>query len=169
MKDLEKERRERHLRQLIKESIVNVLVEMAMEQGQPGSATPPASPGPAPETNRVDPDVQNSPNATVENEEFDVDDMVDKLNLLRGSRSFKDPEVYGRLNTYFNNLTEEQKNVLDWLLTELSKIVSYSSNQNPQAAPQQQQQTQGGGAQMPPGGAPSAPGPTSGGAPPTVV
>lgn len=169
MKDLEKERRERHLRQLIKESIVNVLVEMAMEQGQPGSAVPPVSPGPAPETNRTDTDVQNSPNTTVENEEFDVDDMVDKLNLLRGSRSFKDPEVYGRLNTYFNNLTGEQKNVLNWLLTELSKIVSYSSSQNSQGAPQQQQ-IQGGGAQMPPGGSPGAPGgPTPGGTPPAVV
>jgi hypothetical protein len=133
---LEQERRERFLRNLISESVVNSLVEMdhMRQEEQNMSSVPPNTPGPAPETNKLDPDLNKQFN---EPTIFDVDEMVDKLNVLRGSRSFTDPEVYGRLNTFFNNLTQEQKNSIDWLLTELGKIVIDASEQ--QVEPNSQQ------------------------------
>lgn len=154
-KELEQERRERALRTLIQEAIVNVLAEQEMEQQQQ-TAVPPATPGPDPLTNPIDPDVTAQQPQAQEEEEvpFTVDEMVDKLNVLRGGRSFTDPEVFGRLTTFFNNLTDEQKNSLDWLLTELGKVVIDASAE--QVDPQQQQSQP---AQPPPPPAPPAPQP----------
>lgn len=130
--DIKKERRARFLENLIKEAVVNVLVEKS-------SAVPPATTPPAQNMNPTDTDVVNPPPPppqpaqpqTNQQQEkpFDVDEMVSKLNVLRGSKSFKDPEVYGRLTTFFKNLTDEQKNTLNTLLSELGKIVIDASEQ----------------------------------------
>lgn len=141
-KELKEERRERALRSLIQEAIVNVLAEQEMMQQPQVSSVPPATTGPDPHTNPIDPDIAAQPPEEVQ---FTVDGMVDKLNILRGGRSFTDPEVFGRLTTFFNNLTEEQRNSTDWLLTELGKVVIDASEE--QVDPQQQQSQQ---AQPPP-------------------
>jgi len=126
MNKLQQERKERFLKNLIKEAIINVLAEqdeLGMDLTQPAPVTEPAT----------------SPTESVpqemSEEEFTVDVMVDKLNDLRGAKSFKDPEVYGKLNTFFNNLTEEQKTSTKWILDELVKLVT-SVQQQPQVTPQ---------------------------------
>ena len=171
-KELKEERRERALRNLVKEAVVNVLAEQAMMQPQQAqvqgqSAVPPATPGPNAETNPTDPDIAAPQQQDVQ---FSVDGMVDKLNVLRGGRSFTDPEVFGRLTTFFNNLTDEQRNSTDWLLTELGMVVIDASEE--QVDPQNQQQTQQTQPPQPPpqpqgqqqqGGGPGAPVMPSGG------
>jgi len=123
---LQQERKERFLRNLIKEAIINVLAEQ-----DELSSVPPATTPPSPQTNISEPTPpspspteEELPETTPGEVEFTVDSMVDQLNILRGGKSFKDPEVYGKLNTFFNNLTEEQKNSTKWILEELTKIVT---------------------------------------------
>ncbi len=152
--ELRKERRERYLSSLIKEAVVNVLAEQDLEQQPQMSSAPPQS-RPSPQTNTMDTDVQQPPEPQQqqqEEEEFTVEAMVDKLNILRGSRSFTDPEVFGRLTTFFNNLTDEQKNSVDWLLTELGRVAIDASEEqvDPNAQQQQQQQQQSASQQPPP-------------------
>ena len=107
------EKRERFLRNLINEIVINVIAEQveAMEAPvvQPPPPTVETTPPPVPDTTTP---------------EFTVDTLVDKLNVLRGGKSLKDPEVYGKLTTFFNNLTEEQKTSTQWIMDELTKIVT---------------------------------------------
>lgn len=138
-KELAQERRARHIENLITEAVVNVIAEQDMMN----RAVPNPTPGPAPETNQMDPDIQNPIDRTAANpepEQFSVDTMVDKLNVLRGGRSFTDPEVFGRLTTFFNGLTDEQRTSMDWLLTELGKVVIDASEEQVDPDGQQQQQ-----------------------------
>jgi hypothetical protein len=149
--NLQQEKRQRFLRNLIKEGILNVLVEQDNQQPEV-SAVPPATPPPAQQTNVMDPAVTQTPAPATskpvsDNETFTIDTMVDKLNVLRGAKSFTDPEIFGKLTTFFNELTDEQKTSFNWLLTELVKITDQSPNtpgiQNTVQAPQQGNQAQG--------------------------
>lgn len=171
MDTIKKEKRIRFLTNLINEAVINVLAEQA-------SSVPPSSKPPAANMNPTDADVRNpAPQqpalvAPEENQQvsgdkpFDVDEMVNKLNVLRGSKSFKDPEVYGRLTTFFKNLTPEQQQQLDTMLTELGKIVIDASEQQ---AGLEQPMNQPSGRQPPgpgnPGGINQAPPPNAGQAP----
>ena len=167
--DIKKEKRIRFLTNLINEAVINTLAEAQ-------SAVPPASKPPVQNMNPTDADVQNPPKTPppvapapeeqqTQEKPFDVDEMVNKLNVLRGSKSFKDPEVYGRLTTFFKNLPEDQKGHLDNLLSELGKIVIDASEQQ---AGIEQPQNQPSGRQPPgpgnPGGI-SQPPPNAGSAP----
>jgi hypothetical protein len=138
MNDLKQEQRKRFLTNLIQEGIVNVLVEQELPVAQP-SAVPPATPPPAPETNQSELTTQPPPE---EEMRMTVESMVDKLNVLRGGRSFTDPEVFGRLTTFFNGLTDEQKTSFDYLLTELGKVVIGASEEEAGLEDQQQQAQQ---------------------------
>jgi hypothetical protein len=150
-KELQEERRTRALQSLIQEAIVNVLAEQQMMQAPAANPVPPATPGPDPATNPIDPDV-TAPPQQEEEVQFTVDGMVDKLNILRGGRSFTDPEVFGRLTTFFNNLTDEQRTSTNWLLTELGKVVIDASEEQVDPQQQQQQQSQPQQPPPPPGG-----------------
>lgn len=147
---IKKEQRQRYLEFLIKEAVVNVLAEQ--EPPVATSAVPPSPVSPSAETN-VQPEAQ--PPTQVEEKQFTVEAMVDKLNVLRGGRSFTDPEVFGRLTTFFNNLTDEQKANMESTLTELGKAVIGATEEEaglnePQQPQQPQQQQQSGGAAQPP-------------------
>lgn len=173
-KELQKEKRERFLRSLIQEAIINVLAEqdLDLDVEPTNSSVPPANQTPAPETNVMDPSVQQASQLPAEDEPFTIDVMVEKLNTLRGGRSYTDPEIYGKLTTFFNNLTEEQRVSMEWYLNELSKIVmdietSEPPNHNPQqqtqSTPPPQNNSDGPGSsspppqQVPPTPAPQAP------------
>lgn len=52
-----------------------------------------------------------------------IDSVIERLNVIRGGKSFSDPEVYGLLTTFFNNLSEEQKTTLDQLLMQIGQVV----------------------------------------------
>lgn len=148
---LRREQRRRYLKNLIKEAVLNILVEQ--QPIVPTSAVPPAAPPVAPETNNTetltpDPQMEQQP------EQFTVELMVDKLNVLRGGRSFTDPEVFGRLTGLFNNLTDEQKGNLEHLLSELGKAVIGATEEE---AGLDDGQQSGGPAQAPPPAAAPAP------------
>jgi hypothetical protein len=89
-----------------------------------------------------------------------VDSMIDRLNVIRGGRSFKDPEVYGDLTRFFKRLPDAEKTQLDAILMEVGKIVinaqgdvsagSQPSQGQQQPAPPAQMQQPAPPAQMPP-------------------
>lgn len=119
-KALVEERRRRFLEALISEAVINVLAE----QEQPAPAPAPA-PALAPETPATSPSSANEPNpgSLPGAQPFTVDSMIERLNVIRGGRSFTDPEVYGRLVTYFKTLDDDSKAKLESFLVELGKIV----------------------------------------------
>lgn len=124
-KVLIEERRKRFLASLIREAVTNVLAEQD-QQGAP-SAAPAAPPAPAasPATTASPPTPGNelaSPDQAG-TKVFTVDDMIERLNVIRGGRSFTDPEVYGRLVTYFKTLDDASRESLEKFLIELGKIV----------------------------------------------
>jgi len=113
--DLVKERRSRYIKNLIEEAIVNVIAEQEnqLQATQPEALPPPvATP-------------QNQAQKTVQAEQnFSVDDLIEALNVVRGGRSFSDPEVYGKLVTFFKNTSDEQRVVLENLLTQIAGLVT---------------------------------------------
>ena len=54
---------------------------------------------------------------------FDLDALIDRLNVIRGGKSFADPEVYGQLTTYFKGMSDADKSVVDMFLQTIGKIV----------------------------------------------
>jgi hypothetical protein len=114
---LQEDRRKKYLAGLINEAIIQILSEQdagAMPAGLPAPAAPPAdvSAPPSPEAP-----------APGQPKEFTVDDMIERLNVIRGGRSFTDPEVYGQLVTFFKKQTDEQKQAIEAFLVEIGKIV----------------------------------------------
>lgn len=121
-KELQETQRKRYLQTLINEAVKKILSEQEAPMGVPAPAPPPAdvSAPPSPEVPAGQP------------KEFTVDDMIERLNVIRGGRSFTDPEVYGQLVTFFKKQTEEQKQAIEQFLVEIGKIVI---NVNDQEAP----------------------------------
>lgn len=127
-KALQEEQRKRYLNALVSRAVFKVLAEQDMGAG----ATPPAG-VPAPMTPPADVSAPPPEEAAAgQPKEFTVDDMIERLNVIRGGRSFTDPEVYGQLVTFFKKQTEEQKTAIEQFLIEIGKIVI---NVNDQEAP----------------------------------
>jgi hypothetical protein len=82
-----------------------------------------------------------------------IDSMIERLNVIRGGKSFTDPEVYGQIVTYFKKMTPDQNQVVDQYLQDISKIMVNVRTGNTQDAPDQA----GGAAPPGGGGAPQAP------------
>lgn len=148
------EQRKNYLRFLLSES-----VRLIREQGEmpaPVSAVPPAAP-PAPDLGMApQPGADASQDSSPE--PFTVDEMIERLNVIRSGKSFSDPEVYGQLTTYFRGLSDADKAVIDRFLQGLGKVVI-------QVDTAQQSGTQGGAPPPPPLPAaqppPSAPSPAA--------
>lgn len=141
------------------------IVKEAQEAAPPatGQAVPPSPVPPAPATNAPPPSqapgASNAPPQDGEQPKpFDLDTLIDRLNVIRGGKSFADPEVYGHLTTYFNSLNDADKASVDRFLQSIGKIVIQVDNA---------QQTGSGNAQpaMNQTPAPVAPAPAPGGAP----
>lgn len=111
------------LENLIKEAVTLALFEQDQQpMANPGPVPPPAPPGP-PEQNQppqpqpgTDPNQGNQPAMT-------IDSMIERLNVIRGGKSFTDPEVYGQLVSYFKKMTPDQNQVIDQYLQDISKIM----------------------------------------------
>jgi hypothetical protein len=153
--ELHKERRSRHLQNLIEESIINVLAEQDAAAQQAAAAVAETPPPVATPENQA----QGANQGTVQ-KQYTVDTMIDELNAIRGGKSFSDPEVYGKLVTFFKNLGEEQKSNLDTLLSQIAELVTGVDD----AVPQQQNQSVG-AQPPPPGGAPQQAAPMPGAQP----
>jgi hypothetical protein len=121
---LKEDRRKKYLSGLINEAIVQIISE------QDAAAAPAPIGMPAPAAPPVDASAPAEP--TSNTTEFTVDDMIERLNVVRGGRSFTDPEVYGQLVTFFKTLNDEQKTSMQKFLMDLGKIVI---NVNDQEAP----------------------------------
>ena len=84
---------------------------------------------------------------TASGEPINIDVVIDRFNIIRGGKSFSDPEVYGQLTTLFNAMSEPEKVSIEGFLTKTGEIttgpeqpVAQGSNQRtvqgpPPAAP----------------------------------
>lgn len=136
--NIKKERRQRYIKSLIEESVVNVLAEQEIQQAPPAETEPP--PVATPDNQAQEPE---QPTAR----QYTVDDMIDELNAIRGGHSFTDPEIYGRLVTFFKNLDDVQKTNLDTLLSQIVELVTAvddTQEMQDQTQPQDQQPQQPG-------------------------
>jgi len=160
---LEKEARKRLLAAYLLEAQRMLKEQAPMPPAPGGSAVPPSPVPPAPATNTsaamppAPPVPGAQPGQDMQQKPFDVDSMIERMNIIRGGRSFADPEVYGQLTSYFKGLNETDKAVIDRFLQDVNKIVI-------QVDTTQQVAGGGGGAQPPvappaaaPGAAPAAP------------
>lgn len=131
--------------------------------GMPAPVVPPVSspvppspvpPAPATNTSAAAPSTPQTPGMPAgqdgQPKPFDVDTMIERMNIIRGGRSFADPEVYGQLTSYFKGLNEADKAIIDRFLQDINKIVI-------QVDTTRQVAGGGGGAQPPAGPAPTAP------------
>lgn len=67
-----------------------------------------------------------------------VDSIIDKLNVIRGGKSFSDPEVYGQLTTMFKAMPDQEKLNLDQTLTKIGDTVKQQKEPTPgETTPQQ--------------------------------
>lgn len=157
---VESERRKRFLENLIKEAIINVLVEQQAPEPLPPSDMAPTAPAPtdAAAAPSLDAPPEQDANAAKTPAEFNVDDMIERLNTVRGGRSFTDPEVYGQLITWFKKLNDDQKAVLQNFLIEIGQIVVNLPSKQPG-------QEQASAAAPPPSPAPAPPAPAAPAAP----
>lgn len=97
------------------------LLEQAQQPTQPPASptAPPAppAPAPAPESPAVATPVG------VDGDPLTIDSIIGRLNVIRGGKSFNNPEVYGQLTTFFKGLSDTQKVTLDEVLAEIGRIV----------------------------------------------
>jgi len=145
-----KQRRHRGLEVLIKEAVIAIVAEQMaqppVQQPPPAQAAPSAQPPAAP---TADPQQEGAPT---------VDHLIDKLNVIRGGTSFSDPDVYGKLTSYWNGLDDAKKNAVQTALADIGRLVTPAEEANPQ-----QQQGQPSAPVGAPPAAPPAPAAAQGG------
>lgn len=143
----------RFKRLLLAEAIRKTIKEQQVAAAQQQQAQPQA-----PDINVGDQQGPAVPNQQLSVGIDSVDSIIEKLNLIRGGSSFKDPEVYGQLTTWYNNIPDEMKVTLNDYMTAISNIVMIDSPEaDPnKVAPPPTQAT-------PPSGSPSHPSPQQGG------
>jgi hypothetical protein len=114
--------RKKHLRYLVTESVRMLKEQDIGMPGAPVSAVPPPAPPP--------PDVTMTPQPGADGTQgpqgakpFTVDEMIERLNVIRSGKSFSDPEVYGQLTSYFKGVSEPDKAVIDKFLQGLGRVV----------------------------------------------
>lgn len=132
-KTLKQERRLRHLTQLIKEAVITTLAEqsddLAQQQAQAVPPPPPVQP-------QQEVPVATEPQVDVNT--MTVDSMIERLNVIRGGKSFTDPEVYEQMTGWYDKVPPEEKMILDKSLQEIGKAIITASEvaQQPAKAPQ---------------------------------
>ncbi len=155
--DIIKERRDRHIKSLVEEAIVNVLAEQEappppQQQQQIADPLPPAVATPGNQAQANEQEARN----------YSVDDLIEALNVIRGGRSFSDPEVYGKLVTFFKNTSEDQRMVLETLLAQIAELVTGVDELDNNAENGQSQNQTPASPPPPPGGAPQQTAPMPG-------
>lgn len=157
--------RKLYLEAVLREAI-RVVKEANQQQPAPAAASP-VPPSPVPPAGATNMDAttppQQPPQATPGvPSALDLDSLIDRLNVIRGGKSFADPEVYGQLTTYFKNTSEADKTIIDNFLQNIGKIVIQvdTTQQSDSAAGQQPNQQPPAGAQPAMGAQPAAPAPT---------
>lgn len=57
-------------------------------------------------------------------EPITIDTIIDRFNVIRGGKSFNEPEVYGQLTNIWNALPEQEKISFEDFLTKLGEAVT---------------------------------------------
>lgn len=83
---------------------------------------------------QTQPNGQQSPQGT-NTPTITIDTIIDSLNLIRGGKSFSEPDVYKVLSDFFNTVPQTEREVVDKFLTGLAKAVETNA---PGAQPPQQ-------------------------------
>jgi hypothetical protein len=109
----------------------------------PFAADPNAQPQTDP--NNQSPQGTNTPTIT-------IDTIIDSLNLIRGGKSFAEPDVYKVLSDFFNTVPQTEREVVDKFLTGLAKTVETNA---PGAQPPQQTSPTNQQQSMPPANPPT--------------
>lgn len=126
-----------------KKELINLLRRIH-EQDETALAPSPAPAAPAPPATPAAPGGQAAP---AENAEpITLDDIIEKLNIIRSGRSTKDDDVKSELENYILQFSEEDKSSLLAFLDGLGRILTIDEQNAQQAAT--------------PGAPPPAPGPT---------
>ena len=124
-KEIIEERRTRFLENLLQEAIVNILAEQAEA----------AEPAPAPAPEAAPPAAEATP-ADGGNTEFTIEEMIERLNVIRGGKSFKDNDVYTKLVVFFSKLSDQQKNDLRQMLIDIGQaVINVPEEEKAEAAP----------------------------------
>lgn len=132
--EFQKELLRRSKEVLIKEAIIAIVAEQAIEtQLQQAAPVAPQNPPVSGDTPPATADATQQSQS--QQEQITVDTMIDKLNVIRGGTSFSDPEVYGQLTTMWNSIPEEQRVSLDQHLNNIGKIVSIAEPEEAQQQP----------------------------------
>jgi hypothetical protein len=71
--------------------------------------------------------------------EISLEMLIDKLNIIRGGKSFSDPVLAGKLNQAFNQLSDTEKAGADKVLGVFAQVIQEDSQQG--EGQQQQQAT----------------------------
>lgn len=163
---------------LIKEIVTMALFEQ--DQAQQAVAAPPPgvqNPNPVPPAPPAPPDAQvQQPPPQAAPVTMTLDSMIERLNVIRGGKSFTDPEIYGMLTGFYKKLTPDQLSSIEQFLGDLSRIVVNVGNSTESQPQTDSPDSSGGappiganpaGAQAPIGANPAAVGaPAPGGATP---
>lgn len=112
------------LENLIKEIVTLALFEQSNNAPAPAGA---GNAGPVPPQVSAPTDQNQVPKQQQidlqQSQLMTLDSMIERLNVIRGGKSFTDPEVYGQLVTYFKKITPEQNQIIDQYLRNMAKIM----------------------------------------------
>lgn len=140
-KDLKNEQRKRALTHLITEAVVLSLWEQDQAQippSPPAASAPPTSTELQAQTNSGVPQVPSqpsNPSTELQAQQITLDLLINKFNIIRGGKSFTDPEVYGQMVTKFKELQDQEKTTIYNYLNDVSKMISFANQDTTEQAP----------------------------------
>lgn len=74
---------------------------------------------------------------SVDGQPLTIDSLIDRLNIIRGGKSFNKPEVYGKLDGWYKTIDPSTKQIMDRMLNDIGKAMIDADEENPQPQPQQ--------------------------------
>jgi hypothetical protein len=106
-----------HRKNLIALSLFNAATLLKEQETapQPAPEAPPAPTGEAQPSGDVPVDEQGIP--------LTLDKLIDRMNIIRSGLSFEDPEVYGKLTSFYKGIPPEEKVQLHKQLKDVGAIV----------------------------------------------
>lgn len=133
--EIRSDRRKRAKEVLIRESVIFAIQEILLEQEEQAQVAQEQTPVPNAPANQQQVTPPQEPQQTTS-----VDTVIEKLNMIRGGASFKEPVVYEQLVGWYVNLSDEQKAELNNQLDAVMGIVTVEQAMQAQQQPAQQPQ-----------------------------
>lgn len=102
-------------------------VMLLKEDMLPPAGAPPLSTQPPDPGQQQQPPPQQQPPAPgappTQQPALTVDMIIDRLNVIRGGKSFTEPETYKAMSDFFNTVPQTEREVVDRFLTGLGSVV----------------------------------------------